>query len=157
MIEFSKQLQMIRNGDLDAELTDDLAECVRAVDEQGGTATLTIKLTIKRAGDNSGYIAVTDEISKKLPKKPASKSILFATPEGTLWDDNPKQAKIFGSDVDVGLTPIENHKVTKLADHMLTKLRKPVESLVQKTPYPIEVLDKETGEMVSTTELKHMN
>lgn len=95
MINFSEQLKQIRNGDLDAEVTEALAECVRAVYEGGGTASVTLKITMKRAAGNRGYITVIDDVTKKLPKKPANESILFAQPDGTLWEDNPKQERIF--------------------------------------------------------------
>lgn len=140
MIAFSEQVKMIRNGGLDMQITEELADCVRTVDEEGGTATLTLRLTIKRAGDNSGYVAVTDEVTKKLPKKPASKSILFATPEGTLWEDNPRQGKIFDT-------------VQKIADDT----RKCAEQIGGRIVQPVEVVDRETGNIITINTGNHMN
>ena len=95
MNQFSKQIQMIRNGDLDAELTEKMADCVKAVDEQGGTATLTLKITVKRSGNNSGYFKVSATASTKLPKAEPIESILYGTQDGALWEDNPKQTRLF--------------------------------------------------------------
>ena len=95
MIPFSEQIKMIRGGELDAELSEKLAECVTAVDQQGGTATLTIKISVKRSGQNTGYFKVSAATSTKLPKVEPMESILYGTQDGTLWEDNPKQKRLF--------------------------------------------------------------
>ncbi len=69
MIPFSEQLTQIRNGDLDEELSEALAECVKAVDQQGGTAALTLKISVKRSGQNTGYVKVSASYTTKLPKQ----------------------------------------------------------------------------------------
>lgn len=138
MIEFSEQLKQIRGGDLDAEITEALAECVRAVDEGGGTASVTLKLTVKRAAGNRGYIGVKDEVTKKLPKKPAGESILFAQPDGTLWDDNPRQERM-------DLQPIEGCHVKAITTKTFDV-----------KPF-VEVVDRKTGEVVTIEHKDQMN
>ena len=134
MIPFSEQLTQIRNGDLDDELTEALADCVKAVDQQGGSATLTIKITVKRSGTNSGYVKVSGSYSTKLPKQDPIESILFATQDGALWEDNPKQARMF----DQAPAQIERHE------------RPSVRIVPLKADDPV-IVDKETGEIVEVT------
>lgn len=139
MIHFSEQLRMIRSGDLDAELTEKMADCVKAVDEQGGTATLTLKITVKRSGNNSGYFKVSATASTKLPKAEPIESILYGTQDGALWEDNPKQTRLF--DQPAAIAGAE--------------LRESVEKVGGKIAH-VEVVDKRTGEVIPL-DAKKMN
>lgn len=130
MIPFSEQLTQIRNGDLDEELSEALAECVKAVDQQGGTAALTLKISVKRSGQNSGYVKVSASYSTKLPKQEPIESILYAAPDGALLDDNPKQGRMF----------TEPAKIVHQEPQT-------IQAVTRQQASPI-VIDRETGEIV---------
>ncbi|MDE1896881.1 MAG: hypothetical protein KGH91_07385 [Rhodospirillales bacterium] len=83
-----------RNGVLHDELSDALQEAVAAVMNEGGTATLTLKITVKSADAGEGALMVKDDIITKLPKQKASGSIFFASPENNLIREDPKQHKL---------------------------------------------------------------
>lgn len=135
MIPFSQQITQIRGGSLDDELTDALAECVRAVDEQGGTASLTLKISVKRSGKtNSGYVKVSADFSKKLPKPESIEAVLFATPDGALWEDNPKQERMFD----------------KAPPQIERKCGQRIVEIMRQAAEPI-VVDRATGEVVEVT------
>ena len=138
MIPFSEQVKMIRGGELDAELSEKLAECVTAVDQQGGTATLTLKITVKRSGQNSGYFKVAASAETKLPKVEPMESILYGTQDGTLWEDNPKQTRLFDTVQRIG-----------------EDVRETVEKIGGRIVRPVEVT-RETTDVVEV-ENKHMN
>lgn len=85
MTPFSDQLRLIRDGHLDKELTIKLADCIHAVQDTAGTATLTLKLTIKPHEVNLDWVVIKDEVTVKLPQGDTTCS-LQTTPEGALYD-----------------------------------------------------------------------
>lgn len=85
MTPFSDQLRLIRDGHLDKELTIKLADCIHAVQDTAGTATLTLKLTIKPHEVNLDWVVIKDEVTVKLPQGDTTCS-LQTTPDGALYD-----------------------------------------------------------------------
>ncbi len=83
-----------RNGVMHDQLSDKLQECVASVADEGGTAKLTITITIKPAGAGEGALMVTDEIKTTLPKEKVGGSIFFASPDNNLIREDPKQHKL---------------------------------------------------------------
>jgi hypothetical protein len=83
-----------RNGVMHDQLSDRLQECVAAVTSDGGTAKLTITITVKEAGAGQGALMVTDDIKTTLPKEKVGGSIFFATPDNNLIREDPKQHKL---------------------------------------------------------------
>lgn len=130
MIPFSEQLTQIRNGDLDEELSEALAECVKAVDQQGGTAALILKISVKRSGQNTGYVKVSASYTTKLPKQDPIESILYAAPDGALLDDNPKQGRMFAPQAQIV------HQEPQTIQTVITQKSTPV------------IVDRNSGEIV---------
>lgn len=91
---FNIFLPDIRFGEAVRELTEKMTELVEAVGNtnKGGQLTLTIKL--KPGG--GGAIEITDEIRAKIPELPRGTSLFFATPEGNLERNDPRQAELDG-------------------------------------------------------------
>lgn len=82
----------IRYGEFLDEASDQFNKLVTAVENtgKGGSMTITIKLKPSAAG----AIEVTDEVKAKLPELARGSSLFFATPEGNLQRNNPKQREL---------------------------------------------------------------
>lgn len=91
---FIDQLVALRFGTLADELTDKLNELTNACAGNGRSGTLSLKLTLKPG--KGGQVEVFDDVSLKLPKEEKGSSIMFATPEGNLQREDPRQLQIEG-------------------------------------------------------------
>lgn len=91
---FNDTLVQLRFGETHDELTEALNELVRKVDmtQKGGKIVLTIAI---KAG-KGGQIEIADDIKLTLPKVEKATSILFATPEGNLQRQDPRQKTFEG-------------------------------------------------------------
>lgn len=87
-------LRDLRGGACVDEATDRLAELVQRVTDTGKPGSITITLTAKVASRASGALIITDKVALKLPAGAPSESILFATPEGSLLTEDPRQQKL---------------------------------------------------------------
>lgn len=85
-------LRLINNGTLIDQVSADMAALVNAIRENGGSGTLTLTLTVKKAP--GGAIAVAGKHTTKLPTVKAEETLLWATDEGALVTENPKQQKL---------------------------------------------------------------
>ncbi len=65
-----------------------LADAVRAVEETGKAGKVTITLDLKRS---SSAIEVTPRCTNKVPEPKPDSSLLWATVEGNLTEQNPNQ------------------------------------------------------------------
>lgn len=91
---FHDFLREHRNGAAHDKLSDALQECVASVASEGGTAKLTLTITIKNAGAGEGALMVTEDIKTAIPKPKIGGSIFFVTPENNLIREDPKQHKL---------------------------------------------------------------
>jgi hypothetical protein len=80
-----------RNGVTLDELSDALRDLVAAVVEEGKAGKLTMTLSVKPAGRDSGALEVGCEIKSAPPKKTPGVSIFFASPESNLVRQDPRQ------------------------------------------------------------------
>lgn len=72
--------------------SDKLNELVKIVDSTGKPGELTIKLKIKRVSGSA--LGITPLIEVKTPKEKPDETLLYATVEGNLTQDHPKQQKL---------------------------------------------------------------
>lgn len=79
-----------RRGETLDELSDKLHEAVAAVAETKKSATLTIKITLKPAGD-TGAVSMLVDPGLKLPPTDAMESLYFVSPENNLTKISPQQ------------------------------------------------------------------
>ena len=81
--------------DLDAELRA-LVDAIRDASESGRAARgeITIKLVLKSHADDEMALDVLDTIAVKMPKRPEGRSIFFATGDGGLARQDPRQNEL---------------------------------------------------------------
>ncbi|NHR08386.1 hypothetical protein HA052_24650 [Chromobacterium haemolyticum] len=84
-------LRSLGHGTFIDDASDALNKLVTAVDETGRAGKLTLTLSIKKATRGSGAMVVQDEIKLSLPKPDSRETMLFATPEGNLVTEDPRQ------------------------------------------------------------------
>jgi hypothetical protein len=108
--QFTDTLRDIRGGQLTEDLTERLRELVSKVNETGGGGSLTLTLKIKRAAKGSGMtLIVADDIKVKLPVGERGETILFATDDGELQRNDPRQPRLVGMETKpTNVTPIGN-------------------------------------------------
>lgn len=88
-----KTFSELRRGGALTDLDGALAEVVKAVVATGKTGKVTLTLDIKQLG-RGGALTVTDTISTKVPKLPVPDTVFFATDDGELVKEDPKQPKL---------------------------------------------------------------
>lgn len=69
-----------------------LAELVTAVTNTGKAGSLTLKIELKPS--TAGALAVRGEVNIKKPKRLPREALLWATPDGNLIADDPRQIKM---------------------------------------------------------------
>lgn len=92
---FSQQLAYINRGTLDAELTEALADVIKAVRETGkkGAITLTLNCSMLNTRDEN-TMKVTPKITRTIPELDRADTIMFSTADGDLLRDDPDQMQI---------------------------------------------------------------
>ena len=91
---FADTLTSLRYGTLSDDLTKALNELTTKCADTGKQGSLTLKLVLKPG--NGGQIEISDDIKVTTPKEVKGSSIFWATPEGNLTRDDPKQRSIEG-------------------------------------------------------------
>jgi hypothetical protein len=86
-------LRHIGGGTLIDQASDKLAELVNAVDASGKGGTLTLVIAVKKA-TRGGAMHIAGKVSLKKPAEEPMEAMLFATPEGNLIADDPRQQKL---------------------------------------------------------------
>lgn len=79
------------------QLAPKFAELVNAVTANNKAGTLTLKIAVKPS--TAGALAVKAEVSITKPKGLPPESLLWATPEGNLMAEDPRQTKLELRDV----------------------------------------------------------
>ncbi|ELO4689975.1 MULTISPECIES: hypothetical protein [Citrobacter] len=92
---FSQHLAYINKGTLDAELTEALAEVIKAVRETGkkGAVTLTLNCQMLNTRDEN-TMKVTPKVSRTIPELDRADTIMFSTSDGDLLRDDPSQTQL---------------------------------------------------------------
>lgn len=70
-----------------------MSELVSAVDQSGKAGKLVIEIGCKKA-TRGGAMHITGKVTIKKPAEEPMEAMLFATPEGNLLADDPKQQKL---------------------------------------------------------------
>lgn len=91
---FTRTLDALRFGTLTDDLTRELHALTLKCDNTGKTGEL--KLTIKLKPGKGGQMEVFDDITVKAPKEERGSSIMFATVEGNLQREDPRQLNLDG-------------------------------------------------------------
>ncbi len=92
---FTDILSDIRNGDVIAELTEQLRDVVTRVRETGRPGSLTLTLKVKNASKGAGAaLVIEDDVKVKLPTAERGTTVLFATEDGQLQRNDPRQPRL---------------------------------------------------------------
>jgi hypothetical protein len=102
---FTGFVQEQRRGALHHELSEGLAELVAAVVEHRRAGTLSLTISVKPAGDDQ-QVYISDSVKVKKPELAKNASLFFATEEGRITRDPPRQTVLPLS----GVTSIEDRK-----------------------------------------------
>lgn len=93
------------------------AELVNAVTANNKAGTLTLKIAVKPS--TAGALAVKAEVSITKPKGLPPESLLWATPEGNLMAEDPRQTKLELRDV----TPTPTRELKAIAPEPARELK----------------------------------
>lgn len=91
---FNDTINSLRYGTLHDDLTNEFNHLVNTCASTGKMGELHLKLKLKPG--KGGQIEVIDEIVVKSPKEDNGTTIMFATPEGNLVREDPRQLQIDG-------------------------------------------------------------
>jgi hypothetical protein len=92
---FEKTLREMRQGAALSELTEGLFALVAKVRETGRAGKLTWKLKIKPASRGDGVtLMLEDEVEVKMPPVVRPQTIFFATEDGRLQRNDPRQKEL---------------------------------------------------------------
>ena len=91
---FNHTITQLRYGTLNDDLTKALLELTQKCGDSGKVGEL--KLTIKLKPGKGGQMEVFDDIQLKLPKEEKGSSVMFATVDGNLQREDPRQMSISG-------------------------------------------------------------
>lgn len=92
--QFADVIQELRYGTLHDELTDNLQALVNACVSTGKAGS--IGFTLKLKPGKGGELEITDQIKTNIPELEKGSSIMWATPEGNLQRQDPRQMTIDG-------------------------------------------------------------
>lgn len=87
-------LRQIRQGLFVDDASEEMAALVNQVTEQRKAGKLTIEITVKPAGAKSAALIVTGKCTAKSPQSAPDETLMFATPEGNLLTEDPRQQKL---------------------------------------------------------------
>jgi hypothetical protein len=73
--------------------SDKMSELVNAVDASGKGGSLTLTIAVKKA-TRGGAMHIAGKVTLKKPAEEPMEAMLFATPEGNLIADDPRQQKL---------------------------------------------------------------
>lgn len=99
MKPFTDTLAALRYGTLADELTEQLHELTHACATTGRPGQITLTLTLKPG--KGGQVEVFDDIKAKPPKPERGSSIMFATVDGALQREDPRQRSLDLRQVDM--------------------------------------------------------
>lgn len=85
-------LRLLDEGAFLDKCSEQLAALVRGIEETGKPGKLQITLALKRG--TKGAVLITPDVTTKVPEQKADATMLWATSDGSLTVDNPKQQKL---------------------------------------------------------------
>lgn len=87
-------MQVHRHGEMQNDLSAALREITQSAQLRGKPAKMTVTITVKPAAQIKGAVLIEDDIKVTLPKPERENSIFYATEDGTLLREDPKQMKL---------------------------------------------------------------
>lgn len=108
--QFSDLMTTVSGGEFDANVTSDLRDLIAAVNETGGSGTLTVTLKVKK---EKRMVVVKPTHKTALPKPAVDADMFFVDEHERLTKDDPKQTRIKFASPKGGGTVIDLNKKTK--------------------------------------------
>jgi len=100
---FNQQLVYLNKGTLNEELTEVLAEVVKAVRETGKTGSLTLTLKVAMFSKaNEDVVKISPVVASKVPEGERAETIMYSTADGDLLRDDPSTVRTELKQVDAG-------------------------------------------------------
>lgn len=91
---YSQTVEALRYGNTANELDEALRALTKAVQDREKPGSITLTITLKPG--KGGQIELYDEFKVKAPKEERSSTIMFATTEGFLSRQDPRQRQLPG-------------------------------------------------------------
>lgn len=85
-------LRLLDEGAFIDRCSEQMAALVRGVEETGKAGKLVLTLEVKRG--TKGAMLIRPDVTCKVPEPKPEPTMLWATPDGSLTVDNPKQQKL---------------------------------------------------------------
>ena len=98
-------IRQISGGEFLDKASDLMQELNLAIDERGGSGSVTLKISVKKT--TSGAMTVTGKATLSKPAEAPMESILFITPEGNLVPNNPRQQDLKLKVVEQDVKPLK--------------------------------------------------
>lgn len=86
---FIQTLKGLSKGSLAPQLSDELSNLVREVNETKRKGSLKLTLTVRPTGGEGGQISIHSDVEMRLPKADPGVSIFYASKQGQLLRSNP--------------------------------------------------------------------
>ena len=104
--QFNNIINQIRYGALSDELTEKMNALTVACSETNKAGEITLKIKMKPG--KAGQMEISDIVSVKMPEYARETTLMFATPDGGLQREDPRQKTLDLSN----LKDVSSHKVT---------------------------------------------
>lgn len=92
---YNELIAYLNRGDLNAELSSELAELVKMVRLTGKQGTINLKLKVAMANKrDEDTMTITPQITTSLPQLDQATAIMFSTADGDLLKNDPKQHEL---------------------------------------------------------------
>ena len=89
-VPFADNLRYIGKGAINDELTEKMAELVKAVRETGKKGEITLKISVAMmASGNEDMVKLTPMVSAKIPETDSPVTIMYSTHDGDLLREDP--------------------------------------------------------------------
>ena len=106
---FSQHIAYLGKGMLEAELTEELSELIRAVRDTGRAGELTLKLNVKmHSARDENTVIITPSVSNRKPKFDLAPAIMFSTAGGDLLRNDPDQPELELKTVETTSKPLKS-------------------------------------------------
>lgn len=93
---FADILRDIRAGQVADQAATGMQELVAAVREHGKKGELVLKIVVEPMKGNEDALAVSGDVTSKIPKAAPKAAIFFADDDGNLLRDDPRQIALPG-------------------------------------------------------------
>lgn len=90
---FTHTLNLLRSGEAQAELSEQLDALITACADTGKLGQLTLTIKVKPNGKSGQYI-IADTIAVKTPRYQRADTLLFEDMDGNLTREDPRQKKL---------------------------------------------------------------